>query len=75
MVFAVPLTASVTGFPLMALPNWSRTVTVIVVVLLPLDAVIVAGDAVTVVCSALTGPGTVNAVKVRADATPVALTS
>ena len=74
-VFAVPLAVSVTVFPLIALPYWSRTVTVIVLVLLPLDAVIVPGAAVTVVCWALTGPGTVIAVKVSGDATPVACTS
>src|SRR6266576_2571504 len=58
-----------------ALPYWSGTVTVIVLVLLPLEAVIVPGVAVTVVCWALTGPGTVIAVKVSGDATPVACTS
>jgi hypothetical protein len=74
-VFAVPLAVSVTVFPLITLLNWSRTVTVIVVVLFPLDAVIVPGAAVTVVFSALTGPGTVNAVNVRGNPTPVARTS
>src|SRR6266576_3718716 len=74
-VFAVPLAVSVTVFPLIALPYWSRTVTVIVLVLLPLEAVIVPGVAFTVVCWALTGPGTVIAVKVSGDATPVACTS
>ena len=47
----------------------------IVLALLPLEAVIVPGAAATVVCAALTGPGTVKAVNVSGEATPVACTS
>src|SRR5206468_2832335 len=74
-VFPVPDAVSTTGTLGIGLLYWSRTVTVIVLVLLPLEAVIVPGVAVTVVCWALTGPGTVIAVKVSGDATPVACTS
>src|SRR5438128_1878213 len=67
-----PVTASVTVLPLMTLPYWSRAVTVIVLAPAPLDAVIVAGAATTLVCVGLTAPGTVKAVKLSADPTPVA---
>src|SRR6266566_10061980 len=56
----------------MTLPYWSRAVTVIVLGPAPLDAVIVAGAATTLVCVGLTAPGTVKAVKLSADPTPVA---
>src|SRR5574341_906796 len=74
-VFPVPVADSTTGSPLITLPNGSRTVIVSVLALPPLDAVIAAGNAVTLVCVALTGPGTVNPVNVRGDPTPVARTS
>jgi hypothetical protein len=45
-----------------------------VLALEPLDAV-TGLEAVTPVCDALTGPGTVNAVKVSGDATPDAWTN
>src|SRR5439155_317256 len=50
----VPVAASTTVLPRITLPYWSRPVTVIVLALLPVDAVIVAGDATTVVWDALT---------------------
>src|SRR5437764_629928 len=56
----------------MTLPYWSRAVTVIVLAPAPLDAAIVAGAATTLVCEGLTAPGTVKAVKLSADPTPVA---
>src|SRR5437879_2793894 len=65
-------TASVTVLLLITLPYWSRAVTVMVLALLPVDALIVAGAATTVVCDASTAPGTVKPVKLRADPTPVA---
>ena len=43
--------------------------------LLPVEAVMVPGAAATVVCAALAGPGTVKAVNVSGEATPVAFTS
>ena len=49
--------------------------TVIVLALLPVDAANVVGAAVTLVCSALTASGTVKAVNVMGEATPVARTS
>src|SRR5574341_1559239 len=71
-VFPLPVAASTTGLPLMTLPNGSRTVIVSVLALLPLDAVIVVANAVTLVCVALTGPGTVNAANVSGEPAPVA---
>ena len=71
----VPVAASTTVLPRITLPYWSRAVTVIVLALLPVDAVIVAGDATTVVWDALTGPGTVKPVKFTGDPTPVACTT
>src|SRR5205814_1472463 len=62
----------VTVLFLIKLPNWSRAVTVMVLALLPVDALIAAGAATTVVCDASTAPGTVKPVKLRADPTPVA---
>ena len=56
-VLPVPLAARVTLTPCSGLPNWSRTVTVIVDALDPLDALMLAGSAVTVLCDALIGPG------------------
>src|SRR5947208_15064659 len=71
----VPVAASTTVLPRITLPYWSRAVTVVVLALLPVDAVIVAGDATTVVWDALTGPGTVKPVKFTGDPTPVACTT
>src|ERR1041385_6725470 len=71
-VLLLPLTASVTVLFLMTLPYWSRAVTVIVLGPAPLDAVMVAGAATTLVCVGLTAPGTVKAVKLSVDPTPVA---
>src|SRR2546429_86432 len=67
MASAIPAVAAVTP-----LPYWSRAVTVIVLAPAPVDAAIAAGAATTLVCEGLTAPGTVNAVKLRADPTPVA---
>src|SRR6266480_5726691 len=67
-----PVARRVTVVPRTGLPNWSRAVTVIVLALVPLDAVIAAGDATRVVCAAFTGPATPNAVKLTGDPTPVA---
>src|SRR5439155_1465983 len=71
----VPVAASTTVLPRITLPYGSRAVTVIVLALLPVDAVIVAGDATTVVWDALTGPGMVKPVKFTGDPTPVACTT
>src|SRR5205807_2646100 len=71
-VLPSPVAARVTALFLIRLPYWSRAVTVIVLALLPVDALIVAGAATTVVRAASTAPGTVKAVKLRADPTPVA---
>ena len=71
-VLLCPVAASVTVLLLITLPYWSRAVTVMVLALLPVDALIVAGAATTVVCDASTAPGTVKPVKLRADPTPVA---
>src|SRR6184192_2586731 len=71
-VLLFPVTASVTALFLMTLPYWSRAVAVIVLAPAPVDAAIVAGAATTLVCVGLTAPGTVNAVKLSADPTPVA---
>src|SRR6185437_6264450 len=73
-VFPVPVAANVTVLPLIPLPNWSRAVTVMVLWLEPEDAV-TGLVAVTLVCAALTAPGTVKAVNVTGDPTPVACTS
>src|SRR3989442_6993971 len=71
-VLLFPVTPSVTALFLMTLPYWSRAVTVIVLAPAPVDAAIVAGAATTLVCVGLTAPGTVKAVKLSADPTPVA---
>src|SRR5256885_4190 len=71
-VLLFPVTASVTALFLMTLPYWSRAVTVIVLGTAPVDALIVAGAATTPVRDASTAPGSVKAVKLRADPTPVA---
>src|SRR5205809_4239309 len=62
-----------TVLPLITLPNWSRAVTVMSLWLDPVDAVI-GLVAVTLVCAALTGPGTVYARNVTGDPTPDART-
>ena len=69
---AEPVAVRVTVLPRTGLPYWSRAVTVIVLALVPLEAVIVAGDATRVVCAAFTGPAMLNAVKLTGDPTPVA---
>src|SRR2546427_699049 len=61
---AVPVAERMTVLPRTGLPYWSRAVTVIVLVLVPLEAVIAAGDATSVVCAAFTGPGVLNPVNV-----------
>jgi hypothetical protein len=71
-VLLPPVTASVTGLFLITLPYWSRAVTVMVLALAPVEAVIVAGAATTLLRAALTASGTVKAVKLSADPTPVA---
>jgi hypothetical protein len=55
-VLPVPSAASATGTPATAFPNWSRTRTVMVAALAPLEAVIVAGKASTSLSVALTLP-------------------
>src|SRR5690242_18731908 len=72
VLLLLPPTASVTALFLMTLPYWSRAVTVIVLGPAPVDAVMVAGAATTLVRDASTAPGTVKAVKLSADPTPVA---
>src|SRR5437667_8332606 len=69
---AEPVAVRVTVLPRTGWPYWSRAVTVIVLALVPLEAVIVAGDATRVVCAAFTGPAMLNAVKLTGDPTPVA---
>src|SRR5438046_1745358 len=53
-----PVAVRVTVLPRTGLPYWSRAVTVIVLALVPLDALIAAGDATKLVCAAFTGPAT-----------------
>src|SRR5205823_6706925 len=67
-----PVAVRVTVLPRTGLPYWSRAVTVIVLALVPLDALIAAGGATMLVCAAFTGPATPNAVKLTGDPTPVA---
>src|SRR5256885_10792603 len=67
-----PLAARVTVLPRIGLPYWSRAVTVIVLALVPLEAVIAAGDATNVVSNAFTEPGLLNPENVTGDPTPVA---
>src|SRR2546429_9266709 len=72
---AEPVAVRVTVLPRTGLPYWSRAVTVMVLAPVPLEAVITAGDATSVVCAAFTGPATANALKVRGDSTPGACAS
>ncbi len=68
----LPVAARVTALPRITLPKRSRAVTVSELALLPVDAVIVAGDATTLVWDAFTESGTESAVKINGDPTPVA---
>src|SRR5437763_14197778 len=52
-----PVAVRGTVLPRTGLPYWSRAVTVIVVALVPLDALIAAGDATKLACAAFPGPG------------------
>src|SRR2546430_6503041 len=72
---AEPVAVRVTVLPRTGLPYWSRAVTVMVLAPVPLEAVITAGDATSVVCAAFTGPATAHALKGRGDSTPVACAS
>src|ERR1041384_3764235 len=70
----LPLAASTTLLPGIALPNPSRAVTVTVVALPPLEAVIDAGTAFTVVCAGLMLPGRAYPRKSTGVPMPVART-
>jgi hypothetical protein len=67
----VPVAASATLPPLIAFPNASLTVTVMVVKLDPVLAVIVVGDALTVDVTPLTAAGVTLTVGVCVIATPL----
>src|SRR2546425_262505 len=69
-----PVAASDTLAPLTALVNASRAVTVMVAALVPEDAVKLVGEAVSVDCDALTGPGVEVATKFTGDPAAVACT-
>src|SRR5256885_2966214 len=71
-VLLSPAPAGVPALFLMTLPYGARAVTGIVLGTAPVDALIVAGAATTPVRDASTAPGSVKAVKLRADPTPVA---
>src|SRR6266498_1935159 len=74
-VLSLPVAASTTGFPGIGLPKPSSAVTVMVDALVPSEAGIVPGVALTLVFDALTAPGRAVARKFRGLATPVAWTA